>query len=145
MKKTALINILLALSLFSFSQVSADYYLPNNITYDSAIPTPKQFFGYEPGEWHLTHDRLYFYMLELAKVSERAVWEEYGRSYENRPLGQLIVSSPENIRDLEKLRLDHVALCDPSVSDRADISGMPLVIKLGYGIHGNESDRKSVV
>jgi hypothetical protein len=143
MKKTALINILLALSLFSFSQVSADYYLPNNITYDSAIPTPKQFFGYEPGEWHLTHDRLYFYMLELAKVSERAVWEEYGRSYENRPLGQLIVSSPENIRDLEKLRLDHVALCDPSVSDRADISGMPLVIKLGYGIHGNESSAQN--
>jgi len=143
MKKTFLTNILIVFSLFSFSQVSPDYYLPNNVSYNAKVPTPGQFFGHEPGEWHLTHDKLYFYMLELAGNSDRAVWEEYGRSYENRPLGHLIISSPENISKLEQLRLDHIALCDPSISGKADISGMPVFIKLGYGIHGNESSAQN--
>ena len=131
MKKTLIPVLLLTFSLLTNSQVTLDYYLPKSITYNSSVPTPKQFFGHEIGEWHLTHDKLYYYMLELAKISDRAVWEEYGRSYENRPLGQLIISSPENIKNIEQLRQDHVALCDPSVSGKADISKMPLIHKLG--------------
>lgn len=143
MKKTLIPVLLFTFSLLTNSQVSLDYYLPKTITYNSAIPTPKQFFGHEVGEWHLTHDKLYYYMLELAKISDRAVWEEYGRSYENRPLGQLIISSPENIKNLEQLRQDHLMLCDPSVSVKADISKMPLFVKLGYGVHGNESSAQN--
>ncbi|MBS1231536.1 MAG: zinc carboxypeptidase, partial [Bacteroidetes bacterium] len=120
MKKLLIPVLLLTFSLSSNSQVTLDYYLPRTITCNSSVPTPKQFFGHEIGEWHLTHDKLYFYMLELAEVSGRAIWEEYGRSYENRPLGQLIISSPENISNIEKLRQDHLSLCDPAVSDKAD-------------------------
>ena len=143
MKKLLIPVLLLTFSLSSNSQVTLDYYLPKTITCNSSVPTPKQFFGHEIGEWHLTHDKLYFYMLELAEVSGRAIWEEYGRSYENRPLGQLIISSPENISNIEKLRQDHLSLCDPAVSDKADISKMPVFIKLGYGVHGNESSAQN--
>ncbi|OFY39884.1 MAG: hypothetical protein A2Z69_02735, partial [Bacteroidetes bacterium RBG_13_44_24] len=117
--------------------------LPSDVAYDSSVPTPKQFIGHEIGEWHLSHDKLYFYMLELARVSGRAVWEEYGKSHEGRPLGHLIISSPENINNLEQLRLQHLALCDPDQSGRLDISSMPVFIKLGYGIHGNESSAQN--
>jgi hypothetical protein len=143
MKKTLIPIFLLTFSLLTNSQVTLDYYMPKGVSYNSSIPTPKQFFGHEIGEWHLTHDKLYYYMLELAKVSDRAVWEEYGRSYENRPLGQLIISSPENIRKLEQLRQEHFKLCDPLESGKADISKMPLFVKLGYGIHGNESSAQN--
>lgn len=143
MKKTLIPIFLLTFSLLTNSQVTLDYYMPKGVSYNSSIPTPKQFFGHEIGEWHLTHDKLYYYMLELAKVSDRAVWEEYGRSYENRPLGQLIISSPENIRKLEQLRQEHIKLCDPLESGKADISKMPLFVKLGYGIHGNESSAQN--
>ncbi|MCX6259761.1 MAG: M14 family zinc carboxypeptidase [Bacteroidia bacterium] len=143
MKKTLIPVLLLTFSLLTNSQVTLDYYLPKSITYNLSVPTPKQFFGHEIGEWHLTHDKLFYYMLELSKISDRAVWEEYGRSYENRPLGQLIISSPENIKNLEQLRQDHVMLCDPSVSGKADISKMPLFVKLGYGVHGNESSAQN--
>jgi hypothetical protein len=121
------------------AQVTLGYYLPKEISYNPSIPTPKQFFGHEVGEWHLTHDKLYYYMLELARISDRAIWEEYGRSYEGRPLGQLIISSPENIKNLEQLRQRHVLLCDPAKSDNLDVKNMPIFIKLGYGVHGNES------
>jgi hypothetical protein len=139
--------ILFQIALFSVMSVNAQvdlgYYLPKDISYNPSVTTPKQFTGSEVGEWHFTHDKLYFYMLELAKLSDRAIWEEYGRSYENRPLGQLIISSPENIKNIEQLRQQHIELCDPSKSDKSDIKNMPLFIKLGYGIHGNESSAQN--
>lgn len=143
MKKTLIPVLLLTFSLLANSQVTLDYYLPKTIKYNSSVSTPKQFFGHEIGEWHLTHDKLYYYMLELAKSSDRAIWEEYGRSHENRPLGQLIISSTENIKNLEQLRQDHIMLCDPLVSGKADITKMPLFVKLGYGVHGNESSAQN--
>lgn len=125
------------------SQVTIDYFLPSNISYNKDIPTPMQFAGHEIGEWHLTHDKLLYYMLKLADVSDRAVWEEYAKSYEGRPLGQLIISSPENIRNIEVLRQKHLQLCNPAVSGSLDLKSMPLFVKLGYGIHGNESSAQN--
>jgi hypothetical protein len=82
-------------------------------------------------------------MLELARVSEKAVWEEYARSYEGRPLGNLIISSAGNIRNIDNLREEHLQLCDPSHSENMDIKNMPVFIKLGYGVHGNESSAQN--
>ena len=143
MKKLSASLLLLIIYLSSAGQQPLSYFLPENVSYKKDIPTPPEFFGNEPGEWHLSHDKLYSYMKELDRVSDRAVWEEYGRSYENRPLGQLIISSPENIRNIEAIRQEHLKLCDPSVSGSIDIGKMPVVIKLGYGIHGNESSAQN--
>jgi hypothetical protein len=143
MKRLSLIPIVLLISIMSNAQVTLGYYLPKEISYNPSITTPKQFVGHEVGEWHFTHDQLYFYMLELARISDRAIWEEYGRSYENRPLGQLIISSPENIKNIEQLRQQHFQLCDPAKSDNIDIKNMPIFIKLGYGVHGNESSAQN--
>ncbi len=135
--------IVLFLNSFLMAQNDLYYYLPKNISFKSEVPTPKEFFGHEIGEWHLSHDKLYFYMLELARVSDRAVWEEYGRSHENRPLGELIISSPQNIKNLEKIRQQNILLCDPEKSANLDITKMPVIIKLGFGIHGNESSSQN--
>jgi hypothetical protein len=143
MKRFSVLSASLLISILTYAQEGIGYFLPHDITYNPEIPTPKEFTGHEIGEWHLTHDKLYFYMLELARISDRAVWEEYGRSYENRPLGQLIISSPDNLKQLDKLREQHLKLCDPNVSDELDISKMPLFINLGYGVHGNESSAQN--
>lgn len=143
MKKNLTTALLLTISLLTNSQIDLNYYLPGDIRYNESVPQPKEFFGHEIGEWHLTHDKLYYYMLELARVSDRAIWEEYGKSYEGRSLGHLIISSPENIRNLEKLRQQHLDLCDPEKSGNMDIKSMPVFIKLGYGVHGNESSAQN--
>lgn len=77
--------------------------------------------------------------MELARLSGRACWEEYTISYEGRPLGQLIISLSENIKNIEQIRIRHIALSDPAASDRQNIKEMPMFVKLGYGVHGNES------
>ncbi|HUX95394.1 MAG TPA: M14 family metallopeptidase [Bacteroidales bacterium] len=143
MKRLLLISLTLILSVILQGQEPLEYFLADGIKYNKDIPTPLQFFGHEPGEWHLSHDRLYAYITELAEKSDRAVWEEYGRSYENRPLGNMIISSPENIRNIEQLRMEHLKLCDPAISSGVNVEKMPVFIKLGYGIHGNESSSQN--
>lgn len=143
MTRLSVIIVLCLMAGLSGAQVTPDYYLPAGTKYNSNIPTPSKFFGHEVGEWHLTHDKLYFYMLELDQRSDRAIWEEYARSYEGRPLGQLIISSPENIRNIETLRKQHISLCDPALNDNKNTENMPLFVKLGYGVHGNESSAQN--
>ena len=143
MKKILMFSILFAFFSSVLAQWPLSYYLPKDISYDPDIPKPSEIIGHDVGEWHITHDKLYYYMLELAEVSERAVWEGYAASHEDRQLGNLIISSEENIRNLEQLRVDHLKLSDPSISSTMDISDMPVFIKLGYGVHGNESSAQN--
>ena len=137
MKKFFAIILFVISILISNSQEKLDYFLPTDITYNQNIPTPEQFFGQQIGEWHLTYDQVLFYMKEIDRVSDRAVLKEYARSWENRPLVNLIFTSPENQKNLSELREKHLKYSNPN--ENIDKTGVPLVISLGYGVHGNES------
>jgi hypothetical protein len=137
MKQSIALFLLVCSSLFSVSQEKLNYFLPSDVDYDKNIPTPEQFFGQEMGEWHLTHDQILFYMKEIARVSERAIIREYARSWENRPLVHLIFTSEENHKNLDELKAKHIQFAN-SVGN-TEKSDIPLVVNLGYGVHGNES------
>ena len=144
MIRALLSSVILLASLISFGQTrpTLEYYMPAVVSFDSSIPAPGS-FGHEVGEWHVTHDRLVGYMMLLDAASGRAVWEEYGRSWEGRPLGQLIITSEKNMARIEEIREEHLKLSDPSVSRGLNTAEMPLIIKLGYGVHGNESSAQN--
>ncbi len=120
-------------------QVSLSYYLPDGVTYDPAVPVPSSVLGFEVGNWHVTHDRLVQYMYAVAKSSDRVTVQEYGRSYEERPLLYVIITAPENRGRLEEMRREHLALSDPARSASVDPSKVPLVVLLSYTVHGNEA------
>ena len=68
MKILSILNVqlLIACFLLSTTSISAQkkdltYYLPD-IEYNTDIPTPEEFLGYQVGEWHVTHDQLFYYM-----------------------------------------------------------------------------------
>ncbi|MDX2432355.1 MAG: hypothetical protein QNK35_15565, partial [Bacteroides sp.] len=130
--------ILMILPLSGFSQLNLDYYLPDGSYFDE-IPAPEEVLGHQVGEWHMSHDQLNWYLMELAEASDRVIYKEYARSYENRPLFHLIITSPENQERLEEIRKKHLMLSDPGLSSSVDISTMPVIVRLGYGVHGNES------
>ena len=115
-----------------------DYFLPET-SYDKNIPSPEVFLGYQIGEWHVSHDQLVTYMKEIARLSDRATIEEYARSYENRPLFILKITSESNQKNLEKIRKSHTYLSDPEISEGINIEKMPAVIYQGYSVHGNEA------
>jgi hypothetical protein len=128
--------------LFSFSgtyaQVDLSYYLPDG-SYNPEIPTPKEILGYHPGEWHVSHDQLIYYMRSIAASSDRVILEEFAKSYEGRPLMHLIFTSSQNQQKLDELKEDHLKLTDPSQSGSLNTEEMPVVLWLGYSIHGNEA------
>ena len=138
MKKLSILALLLY-SFVSLAQVDMSYYLPGGLSYDPKVPTPKQILGYHPGEWHVGHDQLVYYMQAVAASSERIILEEIARSYEGRPLVQLIVTSEANHAKLDELKADHLKLTNPSQSGNLNTGDMPIVIWLGYSVHGNEA------
>lgn len=123
---------------FAFSQKnSINYFLPD-CEYDAKIPTPESVLGYQVGEWHASHDQVVMYLRELSKISPRIVMEEYARSYENRPLYHLYITSEANHARLNDIQKEHIKLSQPDQSAAVDISKMPSVVYQGFSIHGNE-------
>ncbi|KJF44914.1 M14 family zinc carboxypeptidase [Draconibacterium sediminis] len=137
MKRSVTTIFILFLIIFSQAQEKLSYFLPDDVTYNSEIPTPEKFFGQKMGEWHLTHDQVLYYAKTIAQSSNRAILYEYARSYENRPLVHLVFTSPENQQNLDELKELHYNFSEPG-KDIAK-SDVPLVVSLTYGVHGNES------
>jgi hypothetical protein len=133
-------SFLLVFSLFFnlSAQQPTNYYLPD-IRYDENIPSPESVLGYQIGEWHLSHDQLVMYMRALADASPRVSLYEYARSYEQRPLFYLAITSEENQGRLEEIRQQHLAISDPGRSSETDINEQPVVLYQGFSIHGNEA------
>lgn len=137
MRYYLLLTFLLITSL-SIAQIDLNYYLPD-VKYNEDITRPEQFFGHQVGEWHLSHDKLYMYMQRLAEQSPRMHYIEYARSYEERPLSYLLISSEKNLERIDAIKEEHVALCNPSLAADLNTSKMPVVVYQGYSIHGNEA------
>ena len=110
-------------------------------TYDPAIQSPEQFLGYELGERFTIYEKSVNYFHELADASDRVVINQYGETYEGRPLLNLVISSAENITNLPKIQERHRQLVDePDQADVRDIlANDPVFTSFSYNIHGNEA------
>src|SRR5437773_642121 len=109
MKKLAIAFIIAIITcLYSYAQ-ELSYYLPADVTYNAAIPTPEQVIGHHVGEWHITHDRLVNYMKAIAAACpDRVKLEVMGTTYETRPQLLLIFSSKKNLDNVEQIRQQHL-------------------------------------
>lgn len=136
--RLAVLITLLIFPVSAFCQVSLDYYLPDDVAYDPDVPTPAEIIGHEVGEWHITHDKLVQYMYAVAESSERVTIEQYAKTYEDRPLLLLTITSPDNHSRIEQIKENQLALTDPNRSENVDIQNQPVVTYIGNSIHGNE-------
>ncbi len=118
--------------------LSLSYYLSQDVTYNKSIPTPESVIGHEVGKWHTTHDKLVVYMKTLANSSDRITLEDRGKTFEDRPLLLLTITSPKNHQNIETIRKEHLALTETN-GQNTDVSNMPIVVYQGFSIHGNEA------
>ena len=124
--------------IFSLNTATAqDYFLENNGPYDNNIQSPEEYLGYEIGFEHTRHDLIVAYLKYLSNVSEKAQLIKYGESHEGRDLIMLTVSSTENLNNLEKIKNEHLKHTVPGTKTKIDNS-LPIIVNLGYGVHGNE-------
>ena len=136
MKKFLLLNLIFLGSLYS-----QDYFFEKYAPFDEDIMSPEEFLGYPIGEMHTRHDLIVSYMTYLSNASDKADMFSYATSYEGRKLIYLIVSSPEKINNIESIRKSHLSYIKPDdenyiQSDKP--SDFPVIVNLGYNVHGNE-------
>ncbi|WP_297692933.1 M14 family zinc carboxypeptidase [uncultured Eudoraea sp.] len=130
-------SFLICFLLFSTLLFSQDYFFKKFHPFNSNIPSPEEFLGYEIGERHTRHDLIVAYLNKLAELSDRASIYEYGQTHEGRKLVILTITTPDNLANLESIKERHLAFTDPGKSTSSDDS-LPVFINLGYNVHGNE-------
>lgn len=100
------------------------------------LQSPAEFLGYELGDRFTQHSDVVDYFEHVATFSSNIQLQEYGKTYENRPLLLAYIASNENMANLETIRKDNLK--------RAGIlEGTPStnvsIIWLSYNVHGNEA------
>ncbi len=110
---------------------------------DAEVPTSKQVLRYDWGEDISSHYQIETYLRRLAKACpDRTKLVQYGESSEGRSLNYLVISSPENIANLDEVNENNLKLADPRTlgpTEAVDlIENNPAVIWLAYCVHGNE-------
>ncbi len=78
-----------------------------------AIPTPDEYLGYTLGERFTPWTRIVDYFNELAKHSSLITVQQFGETYEHRPLMIATLTSEKNRAALDRIRQDVTALADP--------------------------------
>jgi len=111
------------------------------LEYESDVPSPAEALGYRVGERFTPHAEVVGYLRELAEASDRVRLEGYGRTWEDRELVLLTISSPANLSRLDEILERNRALADPDTSEveaEAIIDNNPAIAWLSYNVHGNE-------
>src|SRR5579859_2762267 len=109
------------------------------------IPTPKSVLGFEPGDDRKLPDwaTLVRYFQALAKSSDRVQYHELGKSTLGAPFIALAISSPQNLRHLDRYRALNARLADPRTiasnrqAQEALRDGKTIVL-VTSGIHSTE-------
>lgn len=107
------------------------------------IPAPGSVLGAPLGTRFSRWDEAREYLETLAAASDRVTLRRYGETYEGRPLMVAAITSVANQERLDRIRRDRLRLADPrglSPDQRRRLErDTPVVVWLGYGIHGNET------
>ena len=116
-----------------------DVRVPGVESYDPAIPRPESVTGHVVGTTHTRSHLVAAYYRAVAEASDRVTVNRHGATYEDRHLVHAVVTSPANHGRLEEIRMANHRLSDaPGEVSDAMIETMPVVVHMGYGVHGNE-------
>ena len=111
---------------------------PEDVGYNLSIPTPEEFLQRPLGSAPVRHHELVAYISKIVKMSDRMSLEIAGYTHEKRPVLFVIATSPDNLSNIEKIKAEHISLSEPGNS-QGNITNMPVVTWLNYGVHGAES------
>ncbi len=131
-------NLLFFILITLFSLSKSPVFAQNTIT------SPEQFFGFQMGEdrkiarW----DKIVEYFYKLENESDRLKVINMGPSSEGHPFLVLVISSPSNLENLDKLQEINKAISDPRLVSAEDIdsyieSGKAVIFQ-SMSLHASE-------
>ncbi len=111
-----------------------------------SVPAPKDVIGFTPGDdkklasWAQVVD----YFGKLSKASDRINFKEIGKTTEGKPFVYAVISTPENLKNLDKYVEINDKLADPRLIKRNDKTANNLIkqgktfVLITCGIHSTE-------
>ena len=100
------------------------------------LKSPSDFLGYDIGTQFSRHSQVVDYFDHVSKeMNENILLINYGKTYERRPLFYAVISSKENIPEIESIRLNNLSALDVNENRSNDKA----IVWLSYNVHGNES------
>lgn len=107
------------------------------INAQTKLQSPAEFLGYELGDRFTRHHRVVEYFKHIDDAAANVQVQQYGETYEHRPLIYAIIASPDNFRNIEQIRLDNL-------KRTGLMAGTPstkvAIVWLSYNVHGNEAN-----
>ena len=122
-------------------------YVPDSAT----VPSPTEYLGHIVGAaGELTHTaKIYGYLRELAKASDRVEVEVLGKTEEGREILLLIVSDEQNIKNLAQIKQATAALADPRQTSPEEaeqiIKSAKAIYYFNAGLHSTETGSPEMV
>jgi len=107
-----------------------------NFGFGQNIQSPSKFLGYEIGTQFTRHADVVNYFTHVSENSNMVNYAIYGETYERRKLTYAVVSSANNIENIETIRtnnLKQIGLTEGSANPEIAI------VWLSYNVHGNEA------
>ncbi len=110
------------------------------------VPAPKDVLGFTPGDdrklasWNQVLD----YFQKLDKASDRLIYEEIGKTTMGVPFVYATISSPANLKNLEKYKQINAKLADPRLIKSNEKLAQSLIkqgktiVLITFGIHSTE-------
>ncbi len=126
-------------ALLSFSLLGLSFCFSASIF--AQLKSPDEFLGYKLGTRYTPHWKLVSYFTYVAaNASTQVKTEKYGETNEGRELLLAFVSSAENMKNLESVRMNNLRLANLAKDKAAPLeANAPAIVWLSYNVHGNET------
>ncbi|WP_324721882.1 M14 family metallopeptidase [Salinimicrobium sp. HB62] len=103
-----------------------------------AQQSPEEFLGYQLGTNFTRHHKVVEYFEHVAEKSGLVQFKRYGETPEGRPLTYAVISSEENLNNLEEIRQSHLQNAGV-IEGNTTLPSKKGIIWLSYNVHGNEA------
>src|SRR5690554_1495384 len=100
------------------------------------LKSPEEFLDYKMGTEFSRHADVVSYFEHVAANSQMVTYQEYGKTNERRKLTYAVVSSEENMRNIEQIRTDNLKSIGILPGDA---SPKKTIVWMSYNVHGNEA------
>ena len=121
-----------------YFQTTFFIFVAGAILAQAQLSSPEQFLPTNYGKAFTPHHLVVDYFQYVAGHSDQVVYQSYGYSTEKRELGVAIISSPQNILNLEEIRLNNLKLTG-LVKGKSNLDLAKAIIWINFGVHGNEA------
>lgn len=111
-------------------------FLISPLLFFAQLQSPSEFLGYPLGIEFSRHAEVVSYFEHVAKNSAMVNYQDYGKTNERRRLTYALVSSPENLANIENIRTDNLKNAGIIAgSSNPEVA----IVWMSYNVHGNEA------